>query len=231
MTSPVLATRQYKYYDLIMAGFCTILICSNMIGASKIVHMWGLTFGAGILFFPISYIFGDILTEVYGYARDRKVVWAGFGGLAFASIMAATIVGLPPADGWPHQAAFETAFGQAPRIALASLIAFCCGSFSNSYVMAKMKIWTQGKMLWSRTIGSTMVGEMVDSLIFYPLAFWGIWSTDQVITVMVSNYLLKSAWEVIMTPVTYKVVNFLKRSESEDFYDRGTQFTPFSLET
>jgi uncharacterized integral membrane protein (TIGR00697 family) len=224
-------TRTYKYYDLIMAAFVTVLVTSNMIGAAKIVQLWGFTFGAGILFFPISYIFGDILTEVYGYARDRKAVWAGFGALAYAVGMSTVIVGLPPADGWPHQQAYETAFGQAPRIALASLLAFWSGSFSNSFVMAKMKIFTQGRMLWTRTIGSTVVGEAVDSMIFYPLAFWGIWSNEQVFTVMVSNYLLKTGWEVIMTPVTYRVVNFLKRVENEDYYDRNTNFTPFSLET
>jgi uncharacterized integral membrane protein (TIGR00697 family) len=222
--------RTYKYYDFIMAAFCTILVCSNMIGAAKICTIGGFTFGAGILFFPISYVFGDILTEVYGYAKDRKVVWAGFTALAFATVMATVIVKLPPADGWPHQEAYETAFGQAPRIALASLLAFWAGSFANSFTLAKMKVWTGGQKLWSRTIGSTMVGECVDSLIFYPLAFWGVWENSLVIQVLVTNYALKVAWEVILTPVTYRVVAFLKEKENEDYFDRGTDFTPFALD-
>ena len=223
--------RTYKYYDLVMAAFVTILLCSNIIGAAKVCTIGGFSFGAGVLFFPISYIFGDILTEVYGYARARKVVWSGFGALIFASFMSWVIVKLPPASHWQNQAAYETVFGQTPRIVFASLIAFWAGEFSNSFVLAKMKIWTQGRLLWTRTIGSTLVGEAVDSLIFYPLAFWGFWSSDLVITVMISNYILKTSWEVFMTPVTYKVVGFLKRAENEDYYDRDTNFTPFSLET
>ena len=222
--------RKYKYYDMIMAAFCTVLICSNMIGAAKVVQLWGFTFGAGILFFPISYFFGDVLTEVYGYARDRKVIWTGFGALMFASVLATVVVAFPPAPGWPHQKAFEIAFGQAPRIALSSLCAFWCGSFANSVTLAKLKIKTEGRFLWMRTIGSTAVGELVDSMIFYPLAFWGIWSNDLVIKVMITNYLMKTLWEVIATPMTYKVVGFLKRVEHEDYYDRDTNFTPFSLE-
>src|SRR6185369_17631458 len=158
-----------------------------------------------VLFFPISYVFGDVLTEVYGYARARKVVWAGFGALAFASFMSWAVLAFPPAPGWPHQAAYETVFGGTPRIALASLVAYFCGEFCNSYVLAKMKIRTEGKFLWMRTIGSTIVGEAVDSLIFYPLAFGGIWPQEQVIAVMMSNYMLKVGWEVVNTPFTYRV--------------------------
>lgn len=224
-------TRTYKYYDLVMAAFVTVLLCSNLIGASKIMTVGGFTFGAGIFFFPVSYIFGDILTEVYGYARARKVVWAGFTAMAFASFMAWFVVGLPPADGYANQEALEKILGGTPRIAGASLIAFFCGEFCNSITLAKMKLWTNGKMLWARTIGSTVVGEAVDSLIFYPLAFLGVWETALVLKVMLSNYLLKVLWEVINTPLTYQVVKFLKKAENEDFYDRGTDFTPFSLET
>jgi hypothetical protein len=225
--------RTYKYYDLVMATFVTVLLCANLIGASKVCQVWGYTFGAGVLFFPISYIFGDVLTEVYGYARARKVVWAGFSALIFASFMSWAILQFPPAPGWPHQAAFETVFGGTPRIVAASLVAYFAGEFCNSYVLAKMKLFTEGRFLWMRTIGSTLVGEAVDSAIFYPLAFWHApgWSNEQVVAVMVGNYFLKVGWEVVMTPFTYKIVNFLKRAESEDFYDRATDFTPFSLST
>ena len=222
--------RTYKYYDLVMASFVTVLLCSNVIGAAKIVELWGFTFGAGILFFPLSYIFGDILTEVYGYARARKVVWAGFAALAFASGMSWVIVRLPPAQGWPFQDAYEIAFGGTWRVSLCSILAFWCGEFTNSYVLAKMKLWTNGKYLWTRTIGSTVAGELVDSLIFYPLAFFGIWTTDQIVTVLFTNYLLKSAWEVVNTPVTYRIVSFLKRVEQEDYYDRDTNFNPFLIQ-
>ncbi len=222
--------KKYKYYDFIMAAFVTILLCSNIIGAEKVVSVWGFSFGAGILFFPISYFFNDILTEVYGYARSRKVVWAGFTALAFASFMSWVVVTLPPAKGWVHQDAYEVVFGQTPRIVIASLLAFFSGEFVNSFVLAKMKIFTSGKFLWTRTIGSTIAGEAADSIIFYPLAFYGFWPVNLVITVMITNYVLKVTWEVVATPLTYKVVNFLKRKEHEDYYDRDTNFTPFSIQ-
>jgi uncharacterized integral membrane protein (TIGR00697 family) len=223
--------RSYRYYDLMLGAFVTVLLCSDMIGASKIVTIGGFTFGAGILFFPLSYIFGDVLTEVYGYARSRRVVWAGFAAVAFASLMSAVIVGLPPAAAYPHQAALEAVFGNTPRLVAASLVAYFCGVFVNSFVLAKMKLMTRGRMLWMRTIGSTLVGEAIDSLIFYPAAFLGIWEPRVVVQVMVANYLLKCAWEAIMTPVTYRAVAFLKRAENEDYYDWNTDFTPFSLKT
>jgi uncharacterized integral membrane protein (TIGR00697 family) len=222
--------RLYKYYDLVMALFVTILLCSNVIGAAKVATVWGFTFGAGVLFFPISYIFNDVLTEVYGYARARKVVWAGFGAIIFASFMSWVVVALPPASGWNDQRAYEAVFGQTPRIVFASLTAFFVGEFANSYVLAKMKVKTSGRHLWMRTIGSTIVGEGVDSLVFYPVAFLGFWETDLVMRVMVSNYVIKVLWEAIVTPVTYQVVGFLKRAEQEDYYDRETNFTPFSIE-
>ena len=165
------------------------------------------------------------------YARARKVVWAGFGAQLFAAFMSAVVIRFPPAPDWQGQAAIETVFGGTPRIVAASLIAYFSGEFCNSYVLAKMKLWTSGRFLWARTIGSTIVGEGVDSLIFYPIAFYGLWATPLVIKVMFGNYLLKVGWEVVNTPVTYRVVNFLKRAEREDYYDRGTRFTPFSLET
>jgi uncharacterized integral membrane protein (TIGR00697 family) len=221
--------RSYRYYDLVMAAFVTVLLCANVIGASKLATLFGFTFGAGVLFFPISYVFGDILTEVYGYARARKVVWAGFGALLFASLMSAIVLAFPPAPGWPHQPAFETVFAGTPRIALASLVAYFSGELTNSFVLAKMKIRTEGRFLWARTIGSTIAGEAVDSLIFYPLAFLGVWTARQVLAVMLSNYLIKVGWEALMTPFTYRIVAFLKRAEGEDYYDRDTDFTPFSL--
>lgn len=230
-TQPNSLRKKYKYYDLIMAAFVTVLLCSNIIGAEKVVSMFGFTFGAGILFFPISYFFNDVLTEVYGYARSRKVVWAGFAGLGFASIMSAVVVALPPAQGWIHQNAYEVVFGQTTRIVIASLTAFFCGEFANSFVLAKMKVFTNGKFLWTRTIGSTIAGEAVDSIIFYPVAFYGFWPNELLIKVMITNYILKVTWEVVATPVTYRVVNFLKRKENEDFYDKNTNFTPFSIET
>jgi uncharacterized integral membrane protein (TIGR00697 family) len=221
--------RAYRYYDLVMAAFVTVLLCANLIGAAKVARIGPVTFGAGVLFFPISYVFGDVLTEVYGYARARKVVWAGFGAMIFASFMSWAVLAFPPAPGWPHQAAYETVFGSTPRIVLASLVAYFAGEFCNSYVLAKMKLLTSGRLLWTRTIGSTIVGEAVDSLIFYPLAFLGVWSREQVVQVLISNYLLKVGWEAVMTPVTYRVVKALKRAEQEDYYDRDTDFTPFSL--
>lgn len=228
---PQPARRAYRYYDLVMAAFVTVLICSNLIGAGKVAQIGGFTFGAGVLFFPISYVFGDILTEVYGYARARKVVWAGFGAMVFVSLMSTVVVAMPPGPTWNGQAAYEQIFGQTPRIVIASLIAFFAGEFTNSYVLAKLKLRTQGRKLWLRTIGSTVFGEMVDSAIFYPVAFLGTWPPELVVQVMLSNYAIKVLWEVVMTPLTYRVVSFLKKAESEDYYDRGTDFTPFSLKT
>ena len=220
-----------------MAAFVAVLLCSNLIGVHKVSYVdlpfYGeYVYGAGVLFFPISYLFGDILTEVYGYARSRRVIWAGFGALIFASLMAYVVTSLPPAHTMSpeHQQAVNLIFGQTPRIVAASLLGFWAGEFTNSVVLAKMKILTSGKYLWSRTIGSTFVGEAVDSLIFYPVAFLGTWSNEQVISVMIGNYFLKVFWEVIATPFTYKIVNFLKRAEHEDHFDRDTNFNPFSLE-
>ena len=229
--------KNYRYYDFVMAAFVTVLLCSNFIGAAKqttvnLPLLGDTTFSAGVLFFPISYIFGDILTEVYGYGRDRRVVWAGFGALAFASFMAWVVVSLPPAGSdfmKSYQANLEGVFGNSWRIALGSMIAFWAGSFSNSYVLAKMKIRTQGRWLWSRTIGSTAAGELVDSALFYFIAFYGIWSTADLVKITIAQYLLKTGWEIVMTPVTYRVVSFLKRAENEDYYDRKTNFTPFSV--
>jgi uncharacterized integral membrane protein (TIGR00697 family) len=236
--SAVPAQRQYRYYEFVMAAFVTILICSNLIGPAKIAQLdlpilGVVTFGAGLLFFPISYVFGDVLTEVYGYARARRVIWAGFGGLAFAALMAWVVVALPPASFWQNQAAYEIAFGTTWRIAAASMFAYFCGEFANSFILAKMKILTAGRHLWMRTIGSTVVGEAVDSSLFYPLAFYnsGIIPNDKLPLVMLAQFVGKVAVEVLFTPLTYKVVNALKRAEGEDYYDRNTNFSPFTLKT
>jgi len=230
------APRNFRYYEFVMAAFVTVLVCSNLIGPAKIAQfdlpLVGLvTFGAGVLFFPISYVFGDILTEVYGYARARRVIWCGFGALAFASFMASVVVALPPAPFWQHQGAYEVAFGSTWRIVGASMIAYFCGEFVNSFVLAKMKIATQGRWLWSRTIGSTIAGEAVDSALFYPLAFYGtgIIPNDKLPIVMLAQFVIKVGVEVVLTPVTYKIVGALKRAENEDYYDRDTRFTPFTL--
>lgn len=229
--------RKYKYYDLIMAAFVAVLLCSNLIGVQKVSYInlpyYGeYVFGTGVLFFPISYLFGDVLTEVYGYARSRKVIWAGFGALIFASLMSFVVTSLPAAKTMSTEQiqAVNLIFGQTPRIVLASLTAFWLGEFVNSFVLAKMKILSGGKFLWIRTIGSTVVGEVADSLIFYPVAFYGVWSNEQLISVMIGNYFIKVLWEAVATPFTYLIVGFLKRAEHEDYFDRNTDFNPFSLD-
>ena len=224
---------QFKYYDLMMAAFVVVLICSNIIGPAKLATLnigeFNFIYGAGVLFFPLSYVFGDVLTEVYGYARARKVIWVGFGGVFFASIMSYVIVALPPAPGWQGQEAYSLIFGQVPRIVLASLIAFFIGEMINAYVMARMKLLTRGKHLWSRMIGSTIVGQGFDSLIFYPVAFFGIWDNDILLTVMFSNFLIKVLWEAALTPITYKLVSVLKRVENVEIFDEKTNFSPFKI--
>ncbi len=221
-----------------MAAFVTVILCSNLIGVHKVSYVdlpfYGeYIYGAGVLFFPISYLFGDVLTEVYGYARSRKVIWAGFGALIFASLMAFAVTYLPSAATMSpeRQQAIELIFGQTPRIVAASLLAFWVGEFVNSFIIAKIKIITAGKFLWLRTITSTIFGEIADSAIFYPVAFFGVWSNEQLISVMIGNYFIKVLWEVLATPFTYIFVNFLKRAENEDFYDRETDFNPFTIET
>jgi queuosine precursor transporter len=239
--------RNYKYYDLIMAAFVAVLLCSNLIGVQKVssinLPFYGeYIYGAGVLFFPISYLFGDILTEVYGYARSRKVIWAGFGALIFASVMALVVtylplpINVPPAQmqgNLEKQKAIEMIFGQTSRIVLASLTAFWLGEFVNSFVLAKIKLLMAGRFLFVRTITSTIAGEIADSLIFYPIAFYGApgWTNEQLISVMIGNYFIKVLWEVVATPLTYLIVGFLKKAEHEDFYDKDTDFNPFSLET
>ena len=232
MSAQALAGAHLRGFDFVMAAFVTILLLSNVIGAGKVaavrlpvVGLW--PFGAGILFFPVSYVLGDILTEVYGYARARRCIWAGTVALLFMAMMSLVVVALPPAPGWTGQAAYEQVFGQVPRIVFASLAAFWAGEFANSLVMARMKVVTRGRWLWTRTFGSTVVGQAVDSTLFYPLAFLGVWPPAQVAAVAATQFLLKVAWEVLLTPVTYLVVGGLKRVEGMDVYDEGTDFTPF----
>jgi queuosine precursor transporter len=228
--------KQYRYYDLIMAAFAVVLVCSNIIGPGKIteVHvpiLGALTFGAGIMFFPISFIFGDIMTEVYGYAASRRVIWTGFICLAFASLMAWVIVALPPAPEWHDQAAYQSVFGSTARIAIASLVSFVAGEFVNSFVLAKMKIFTKGRWLWSRTIGSTLFGEAIDTILFFPLAFYGSGEFPDAMMpqIVLAQFVAKVLVEIAFTPVTYKIVAFLKRAENEDYYDTHTDFSPFKL--
>lgn len=227
--------RSFRYYDLVMAAFVAILLLSNIIGASKPSFVtlpngseW--SFGAGVLFFPISYIIGDVLTEVYGYAKARRVIWTGFAALLFMAFMAWVVVSLPPAQGWPGQESYEFVFGNSWRIVAASMIAFWVGEFANSFVMAKMKVWTKGKMLWTRTIGSTVVGQGFDSALFYPLAFYGLagWPNELIWQLVLSQWLIKTVWEAFLTPLTYLVVSTLKRAEGVDIFDTETDFSPFA---
>lgn len=226
--------RPYRYFDLVMALFVAVLLISNVASAAKIVTFGlpFLTFDGGTLLFPLSYIFGDILTEVYGYRRSRRVIWMGFFCTA---LMSATLwaVGRIPAEAeWAArvgQQAYDAVLGATPRIVLASLVAYFAGEFSNSYVLAKMKVRTRGRWLWTRTIGSTIVGQGVDTLLFVAIAFAGTMSWGVVGSIFISNYLFKTGLEAVMTPVTYRIVNFLKRAEQEDYYDRDTDFNPFKL--
>lgn len=217
-----------------MAGFVTVLLCSNFIGAAKVAQIFGITFGVNNLFFPISYIFDDVFTEVYGYARSRRAIWAGFGAMIFATLMSTFVVHVTPDPDEPFnkllQPALELAFGNTWRIVVASIAAFWIGDFANSYVLAKMKVWSNGKHLWMRTIGSTLAGEGLDSFVFYPIAFFGIWTNQKMLSVIIFNFIFKLSVEALFTPIAYKVVNFLKKAEHEDYYDRDTNFTPFSLE-
>lgn len=231
--------KSFRYYDLIMVAFVTVLLCSNLIGPGKSCRLElsgsRIVFGAGNIFFPISYLFDDVLTEVYGYARSRRVIWAGFAAMVFATIMSLAVIHLPVDRGEPYsvrlQPAIELVFGNSWRIVAGSLLAFWAGDFVNSYVLAKMKIWTSGRWLWTRTVGSTIAGEGVDSIVFYPAAFAGLWTTHTLTSVILFNWVAKVAVEVALTPFTYWVVGKLKRIEGIDYYDRDTNFTPFSLAT
>lgn len=219
--------RTYRYFDWFLVAFVTLLLCTNLIGAAKVVEIGGLSFGAPLIFFPLTYLFGDVLTEVYGYKRSRKVIWSGFVAMIFASFIAWLVVALPAAPGWDHQREIEVVFQVTPRLTVASLLAYFAGEFVNSYVLAKMKVLTKGRWLWSRLFFSTVAGEAVDSIIIYPVAFYGIWPNDLLIKVMITSYIIKVLWELFAMPLTYPLVRYLKRVESEDYYDYNTNFSPF----
>jgi uncharacterized integral membrane protein (TIGR00697 family) len=226
------ANHAFRSFDYLLAATCVIVVCSNIIGAGKVSALplpFGLPdfpFGAGVLFFPLSYVLGDVLTEVYGFSRAKRAIRAATAAALFAALMAGFITIIPPAEGWnadlggiDRQTAFASSFGQAPRIVLASLAALYVGEIVNARVMAFMKARPGGSKLWQRTIGSTAVGQAADSLIFYPLAFLGVWETALVAKVMVTNYLLKVVWEAMLTPLTYKVVAALKQHEGCEVTD------------
>ena len=225
--------KQYRYLDIATVTFVVVLLLSNLIANNKFSQINNFAFGSGVIFFPISYLLGDILTEVYGYSKSRRVIWIGFTAMLISVLFIQIILWLPPAHGWPNQKAYEIVFSNTGRTVFSSILAYWAGEFANSFTLAKMKILTKGKYLFTRTIGSTIVGEAVDSLIFYPLAFGGLiaFPWHLIFSVMIANYTLKVLWEVIATPITYKVVAFLKAKENEDFYDYKTDFSPFKIES
>ncbi|MBI5135399.1 queuosine precursor transporter [Candidatus Uhrbacteria bacterium] len=220
--------RAYKYFTHISVLFVAVLLISN-VASTKIVEARWFTFDGGTILFPLSYIFGDILTEVYGYRQSRITIWLGFFSALLMSALFVTVGKLPAAADWPNQAAYDAILGATPRIVFASLIAYWCGEFSNSVILAKMKVWTNGRRLWARTIGSTVVGELVDSVLFVTIAFAGVLPSTLIAPLIISNYVFKTAMEILLTPVTYAVVRFLKTREHEDYFDRGTNFNPFLL--
>ena len=222
--------NRYRYYDLLVHIFVVILLISNLVG-QKITAVGWIRISGAQLFFPITYIFGDVFTEVYGYGASRRAIWIGFMASALLAALGLFAVWLPPAPEWPNQSAFAAVFGFVPRLIVASLIAFWCGEFANSYVMAKMKLLTKGRFLWSRTIGSTVVGQGVDTVLVMVLAFGGTVEASAIVKLIVSTYLGKVIYEVVATPLTYGVVNFLKRREGMDPFDRAISFSPFRLET
>lgn len=218
-----------RYLEIITGIFVAVVIISN-IASTKILLLGPFTFDGGTLLFPISYIFGDVLTEVYGYKASRRVIWTGFLSCLVLSGVLWIVGKLPPAADWPHQEAYQNILMYTPRIAIASLIAFAAGEFSNSYILAKMKIWTKGRFLWTRTIGSTLVGEGVDTALFCVIAFAGLFPGRLLAAIIISNYIFKVGVEVLATPATYRVVGFLKKREEIDVYDTETNFNPFSLQ-
>lgn len=236
------AARSFKYLDALTTAFVVILLVSNLI-AQKIVMigpftatMFGKDFSVGplvtsgaMILFPITYIFGDVFTEVYGFAASRRAIWLGFFGTALLYAVGALIIALPASPEWKNQQAFDTVFGIIPRILAASLAAFWAGEFANSYTMARLKLWTNGRKLWTRTIGSTVVGQAVDTTLVIVLTFAGTYSAGTLLKIICTGYFLKVAYEVIATPVTYLVINWLKRAEKADAFDRNENFNPFSF--
>ena len=226
VTNP--AQNNFKYYDIIGALFVAVLIISN-IASAKVASVAGFNFDGGTILFPISYIFGDVLTEVYGYKKSRRIIWTGFLCLGVMALTLAAVQYLPSAKDWPNQGAYEAVLGFVPRLVIASMLAYWAGEFSNSYILAKMKVWTKGRQLWSRTIGSTIVGEGVDSLVFSFAAFYGTMPLAALLNLIGTIYVFKVLYEILATPLTYKIINFLKREEQEDYYDKQTDFNPFAM--
>lgn len=217
---------RYKYFDVILGLFVAVLLISN-VASTKIVQCWRFTFDGGTILFPFSYIFNDVLTEVYGYTQSRRVIWTGFGAAFLMSLILWIVGEMQPAPDWNNQAAYLAILGQTPRIVIASLAAYFAGEFSNSYTLAKLKICTHGRWLWLRTIGSTIIGELVDTALFVLMAFYGVLPPALLVSVAISNYMFKVGFEALATPLTYASVNFLKKAEQVDVYDHQTNFNPF----
>lgn len=220
--------QESHYFTIISSIFVALLMISETV-ATKLFQLGPFIFTGGIIVFPITYIFGDILTEVYGYKKSRKIIWTGFFAITLMSLIYWLVGILPPAQSWQNQQAYDSILGFVPRIVMASIIAYFTGEFANSYVLAKMKILTRGKYLWTRTIGSTIVGEGVDTILFVLIGFYGLVPTTILITAIISGYLFKVLYEIIATPITYKIVKFLKRVEGIDYYDYDTNFNPFLI--
>jgi uncharacterized integral membrane protein (TIGR00697 family) len=222
--------RTYRHFDLLLSIFLVVLLISNLVG-QKLCKIGPFVISGAQLLFPLTYIFGDVFTEVYGYAASRRAIWLGFLANALLAIMGLITVWLPPAPGWPNQEAFATVFYQIPRLIVASLIAYWCGEFVNSFTLAKMKLWTGGKMLWTRTVGSTVTGQLVDTVLLVIIGFGGTAPVKTLATLAASAYIGKVVYEVVATPVTYAVVAYLKRSEGLDAFDYKSDFNPFHLGT
>ncbi|MEM6446607.1 MAG: queuosine precursor transporter [Cyanobacteria bacterium P01_D01_bin.123] len=218
--------RAFKHLDTITALFVAVLLISN-VTSTKLLDLGAFTFDGGTILFPLSYIFGDILTEVYGYNRSRKVIWLGFISALLMSVTFIAVGALPPAADWPHQESYQAILGLTPRIVVASLIAFFAGEFSNSFTLARLKVMTQGRLLWVRTIGSTLVGQLIDTLLFVAIAFAGLFPNDVIVAIVISNYVFKCGVEALFTPFTYWISGWLKQQEQVDHYDIGTNFNPF----
>ncbi len=219
--------RKFKYLDTLTLAFVVVLLISNLVGP-KICQIGPLQVSGAQLLFPVTYIFGDVCTEVYGYSASRRAIWLGFFAMGLLSIMGAIAVALPAAPAYKDQQAFATVFRLVPRFAIASLVAYWAGEFTNSYTLAKMKIFTRGRWLWSRTVGSTLTGQAVDTALVILIAFWGT-PARTIVSIIVSSYLTKVAYEVLATPLTYAVVNFLKKHEGADAFDEHSNFNPFAL--
>ncbi len=229
MTIVEIQEKSYKYLEYITGFFVAILLISNT-ASVKILTLGPFTFDGGTILFPLAYIFGDILTEVYGYKRSRRVIWIGFASVLLMAVIYGIVGMLPAAADWTNQGAYDAILGVVPRIVLASLVAYFAGEFSNSYVLAKMKVAMEGKFLWMRTISSTVIGEGVDTLVFVMIAFYGTLPLSVLLAILLSNYIFKVAVEILFTPITYAIVSFLKKREHEDYYDEKTNFNPFTLE-